>query len=167
MPFQYHKKIYENLKSRQMKTFLSFISTFNRNNPNIYSTIKSSVNCLKNNNLSCFHNIKLIQSNCQSLNLKKLLAKAEFEEVLSGTFNCSDKTCEYCNFPFINDHYTFKNVQITFKLKNRFICNNSFNLIYVVICDISKEEYIRDTGEGKTKLKGKVRVYCQHIRQPQ
>ena len=98
--------------------------------------------------------------------LKKLLTKAEFGEVLSDTFNCSDKKCECCNFPFVNDHCTFKNVQITFKLKNRFTCN-SFNLIYVVICDISKEEYVRDTGEGKTKLKDRVRVYCQHIRQPQ
>ena len=30
-----------------------------------------------------------------------------------------------------------------------------------------KEEYIGETGERKTKLRGKVRVYRQHIRQPQ
>ena len=66
----------------------------------------------------------------------------------------------------INDHYTFKNAQITFKLKNRFTCN-SFNLIYVVICVTCKEEYIGETGEGKTKLRDRVRVYRQHIRQPQ
>ena len=30
-----------------------------------------------------------------------------------------------------------------------------------------KEEYIGETGEGKTKLRGKVRVYRQHIWQPQ
>ena len=58
------------------------------------------------------------------------------------------------------------NVQITFKLKNRFTCD-SFNLIYVVICGTCKEEYIRETGQGKTKLRGRVRVYYQHIRQPQ
>ena len=39
----------------------------------------------------------------------------------------------------------------TFKLKNRFTCD-SFNLIYVIICDTCKEEYIEETGEGKTKL---------------
>ena len=65
----------------------------------------------------------------------------------------------------INDHYTFKNVQITFKLKNRFTCD-SVNLIYVIICDTYKEEYIAETGEGKTKLRDRVRVYRQHIRQP-
>ena len=79
-----------------------------------------------------------------------------------GTFNCSDKKCECYNYFLINDHYTFKNVQITFKLKNRFTCD-SFDLIYVIIC---KEEYIGETGEGKTKLRDRVRVYQQHIRQP-
>ena len=67
---------------------------------------------LKNNNGSGFHNIKLIQSKRQFPNLKKLLTKAEDGEVLSGTFNCSDKRYECCNYPSINDHYTFK----TFKL---------------------------------------------------
>ena len=148
-----------------MKTsFITFITTFNPNNRNICSTIKSPLISLKNNN--GFYNIKLIQSKRQSPNLKKLLTKAEFGEVLSGTFNCSDKRCECCNYLLINDHYTFKNVQITFKLKNRFTCD-SFNLIYVVICGTCKEEYIRETGQGKTKLRGRVRVYYQHIRQPQ
>ena len=57
-------------------------TTFKPNNPNIYSTIKSSVNCLKNNNVSGFHNIDIIQSKRQHLNLKRLLIKAEYEEVL-------------------------------------------------------------------------------------
>ena len=107
----------------------------------------------------------LIQSKHQSTNLKNFLTKAEFGEVLSGTFNCSDKRCECCNY-LINDHYTFNNVQITFKLKNRFTCD-SFNLAYVVICGTCKEKYIEETGEGKTKLRDRVRVYHQHIRQPQ
>ena len=130
---------------------MPFITTFNPNNPNIYSTIKSSVNCLKKNNASGFHNIKLLQSKYQCSNLEKLLTKAEFGEVLSGPFNGSNKRCECFNYLLINDHYTFKNVQITFTLKNHFTCD-SFNLIYVAICDTCKEEYIGETGEGKTKL---------------
>ena len=137
---------------------MPFITTFNPNNPNIYSTIKSSVNCLKNNNVSGFHNIKLIQSKQQSPNLKNFLTKAKFGEVLSATFNCSDKRCECCNYLLISDHYTFKNVQITFKLRNRFTCD-SFNLIYVVICGACKEEYIGEIWEGKTKLRDRVKMY--------
>ena len=45
--------------------------------------------------------------------------------------------------------------------------SHSFNLIFVVICDTCKEEYIGDTREGKTKVRDRVRVYRQHIRQPQ
>ena len=66
-------------------------------------------------NDSGFHNIKLIQSKHQSPNLKKLSTQAKFGEVLSGTFNCSDKRCECCNYLLINDDYTFKEERQLFK----------------------------------------------------
>ena len=53
----------------------------------------SHQNVLKNNNVSGFHNIRLIQSN-------------------------SDERCECCKYLLINDHYTFKNVQIKNPLLN-------------------------------------------------
>ena len=68
-------------KNPSNENILPFITTFNPNNPNIYSTIKFPVNCLKNNNVIGFHNIKLIQSKRQPPNLKKLLTKAEFYRV--------------------------------------------------------------------------------------
>ena len=120
----------------------------------------------ESNSVNGFHNIKLIQSKRQPPNLIIFLTKAEYGEFLSGTFNCSDKRCECCNYLLINYHYAFKNVQITFKLENHITCD-SFNLIYGVICDKCKEENIGETGEGKTKLRDRVRVYHQHIRQPQ
>ena len=144
---------------------MPFITAFNPNNPNIYSTVKSSVNCLKNNGVNAFR-LSLVQSKRQLPNLKKLLTEAEYGEVLSSPFNCSDKRCECCNYLLMNDHYTFKNVQITFRLKNRFTCD-SFNLIYIVFCDKCKEEYIGETEEGKTKITDRVRLYRQHILQPQ
>ena len=39
--------------------------------------------------------------------------------------------------------------------------------MYIVICGTCNEDYIGETGERKTKLRDRVRVYCQHIRQPQ
>ena len=56
-------------------------------------------------------------------------------------------------------HYTFKNVQTTFKLKHRFR-RDSFNLIYVIICDTYKEEDIGETSEGKTKPKDSALSEC-------
>ena len=78
-------------KKPSNENILLFIIIFNPNKLNNSNIIKSSVNCLKNNSVSGFHNIKLIQSKHQSPNLKKLLTQVEFGEVLSGTFSCSDK----------------------------------------------------------------------------
>ena len=44
---------------------------------------------------------------------------------------------------------------------------DSRNLIYVVICPTWKEEYIGETGIGDSKLRDRVRIYRQHIRQPE
>ena len=45
-------------------------------------------------------------------------------------------------------------------------CESS-DLVYVVIYSTSNEEYIGQTREGKTRVRGRVRVYRQHIRQLQ
>ena len=37
----------------------------------------------------------------------------------------------------------------------------------VIICDTCKEKCIGQTGEAKTKLRDRVRLYRQHIQQPQ
>ena len=55
------QKYLRNPKKPSNENILLFITTFNPNNPNIYSTIKSSVNCLRNNSIRGFHNIKLIK----------------------------------------------------------------------------------------------------------
>ena len=66
----------------------------------------------------------------------------------------------------MSDHYTFKKVQMIFKLKHYF-SHNTFNLIFVFACDTCKEEYIKETKERKTKSRDESRVYCQHIQKPQ
>ena len=44
---------------------------------------------------------------------------------------------------------------------------DSRSLNYVVICPTCKEEYIGQTGIGDSKLRDRVRIYRQHIRQPE
>ena len=97
----------KNPKKSSNENILLFITTFNPSNSNIYTTCKSSITCLKNNSVSGFHNIKVIQSKRQAPNLKKFLTKAEYGEVLSGKFNCSDERCDCCNYLLIINHYTF------------------------------------------------------------
>ena len=64
-------------KKHSNRNILPFIKTFNLNNPNTYSNIKSSVNCFRNNSISGLRNIKLIQSKHQPPNLKKLTQNME------------------------------------------------------------------------------------------
>ena len=59
--------------------------------------------------------------------------------------------------------YLFKGVNKVFLLKSNFNCE-SRNLIYVVICQGCKEEYIGETG---CLVKERISVYRQHIWQPQ
>ena len=42
----------------------------------------------------------------------------------------------------------------------------SLNLIYVVVCPNCQGEYIGETGINRQKLRDRVRIYRQHIRQP-
>ena len=66
----------------------------------------------------------------------------------------------------LGNSYTFKNVDKTFNLKTYFSCD-SYNLLYIIICPTCGEEYTGETGIGKTKLRDRVRVYRQRIRQPE
>ena len=81
-----------------------------------------------------------------------------------GFYKCPDKRCECCASLLLGNSYTFKNVDKTFNLKTNFSCD-SYNL-YIIICRTSGEEYMGETGTGKTKLRP-VRVYQQHIKQPE
>ena len=46
---------------------------------------------------------------------------------------------------------------------------NSFDVIHVLICSGCSEEYTgeTETGVGKTRLRDRVRVYRQYIKQPE
>ena len=51
-------------------------------------------------------------------------------------------------------------------MKAHFSCDSS-NLLYNTICPTCGETYAGETIIGKAKLRDRVRVYRQHIRQPE
>ena len=73
---------------------------------------------------------------------------------------------ECCNHLLLSNHYVFKEVNYKFTLKSPISCG-SCNLIYVIVCFGCNGEYIGETGTNKQQLRDRVRVYRQHIRQPQ
>ena len=146
---------------------LAFVSTFNPNNPNIFPLIQNAVRTLSVNNVNGFKDIKLVHGKRQAPNLKNILTKATFgNNTTVGVFKCNDKRCKCCENHILNDNYTFKNTNKNFKIKSKMTCDSS-NLVYVVICPTCREEYIGETGINKTTLRDRVRVYRQHILQPQ
>ena len=153
-------------KTISIDNSLPFITTYNPNNPNVYEMIDKSVQCLKRSKVDGFENLRVIKSKRQAPNIKKILTKAEFSQKQVGVFKCPDKRCECCASLLLGNSYTFKNVDKTFNLKAHFSCDSS-NLLYIVICPTCGEVYTGETGVGKTKLRDSVRVYRQHIRQPE
>ena len=128
--------------------------------------IDKSVECLKRNKVDGFENLKVIKSKRQAPNLKRILTKAEFSQKQVGVYKCPDKRCECCASLLLGNSYTFKNVDKTFNLKTYFSCD-SYNLLYIIIFLTCREEYTGETGINKTKLRERVRVYRQYIRQPE
>jgi len=157
------------LRSKKDKTnnnILPFISTYNPNNYNLFPTIKRTFDSLKTmpTTKDIFKNYRLIDSKRQAPNLEKLLCKSQFlsQEQVFRTSNCG-KHCFCCDYIREGESYKFLNFEKEFNLKCAFNCE-SINLIYVVICDGCKEEYIGQTGGP---LKDRLRIYRQHIRQPE
>ena len=107
-----------------------------------------------------------MKSKLQAPNHKKVLNKVEFSQKQVGVHKYPDKRCEYCARLLLGNSYTFKNIDKIFNLKAYFPCDSS-NLLYVIIFSTCGEEYTVETEIGKTKLRDRVRVYRQHIRQPE
>ena len=112
---------------------LLFITIYNPDSPNFYETIKKSTECLKQNKVNGFENLKVIKSKRQAPNLKEILTKTEFSQKQDEVFKCPDKRYECCASLLLGNSYTFKNVDKIVSLKAHFTRDSS-NLLYVVIC---------------------------------
>ena len=111
-----------------------------------------------------FQRKKLVKSLSQAPNLGRLLCRSKFESQHKNheVKNCG-KNSTSCPYLLKALLCQCKRVKKKFLLKNSFNCESS-NLIYVVICQEYKEEYIEETD---CLVKERINIYRQHIRQPQ
>ena len=74
---------------------LPFVTTFNQNNPSVFSTIKTTPppppQTLCDNEVAGIKDFKLIQSRRQPANLKKILTKVQFTSEPPIVKQCWDK----------------------------------------------------------------------------
>ena len=132
----------------------------------MFDLVKSGVNTLVENNVNGFKNIRLIHAKRQPPNLKIILTNSLFTNKTAGVFKCSNSRCLCCQQLLLGISYTFKNTGKQFYLKTK-MTRDTRNLINLVICPTCKEEYIGKTRTGDSKLRDRVRIYRQHIRQPE
>ena len=154
-------------KTKNEENFLAFITTENPNNPNVFPLVRNSIDTLIRKKVDGFTQTrKVIHSKRQSPNLKRLLTSSVLSRKENKVSKCGDTRCKCCDHLVISNKHTFKKTKKTFELKSPMSCNSQ-NLIYVIICPTCQEEYIGETGKGKTKLRDRVRVHRQHIQQPE
>ena len=139
--------------------------TYNPNKPNVFPIMKQSFDNFQYSKTmsNVFQGNKLI-SMSQAPNRGRLLYRSKFE---SQHKNCGVKNCaKNCvSSPYLLEAslYQFKGVNKTFFLKNSFNCESS-NLIYAVICQRCKDEYVEEAG---CLVKEQINIYRQHTRQLQ
>ena len=106
---------------------------------------------------------KLVNSMTQPPYLSRLLCRSKFEtQHKNHQVKNSQKNCVSCPYLLKASLYKLKRVNKYFLLTNSFKCESS-NLVYVVICQECKEEYIGETGY---LVKEREDIYRKHIRQP-
>ena len=153
-------------KPKKKDDILPFISTYNPNNPKVLPKVREIYRNLQTSKTfgKIFAKHKLIDSERQRSNLKKLLCSSNFSsnKPTFKTTKCG-KSCFCCDYIIEAELFKFKNWQQLFILKSNFNCE-TLNLIYVIICSGCKKEYIGQTGG---QLKERLSIYRQQIRQPE
>ena len=151
-------------KTARNEEIIPFTVTYNPNNPNVFPIIKQSSDNFQYSKTmpNFFQRKKLVKSMNQAPNFGRFLCRSKFESQHKNyeVKNCG-KNCISCPYLLKASLYQFKRVNKTFFLKNSFNFESS-NLIYVVICQGCKEEYIGETG---FLVKERINIYRQHIRQ--
>ena len=148
------------LLTAKNKEIVPFSATYNPNNPNVFLITKQSFDNFQYSQTmsSIFQRKKLIKSMSQAPNLDRLLCRSKSESQHKNHEVKIGKNCISCPDLLKTFLYQFKWVNKTFLLKNSFNCESS-NLIYVVIYQGCKEEYIGQTG---CILKEWINIYKQH-----
>ena len=145
------------------ENILTFVTTFNPNNPSIISQLQTNLTILKSSPKvrSVWEGTKIINSRRQPSNLKQLLVNSKFINRTEGIVSkCGGKRCTTYEQLIVGNSYHFKSSNYSFKMKHDMDCSSKF-VLYVLTCAGCGENYI---GETKIKLRERMTLHWQHIR---
>lgn len=145
------------------KDILTFVSTYNPNNPNVQEGIDTALSILNSSNKmkSLMKDTKIIKSKRQPPNLKRMLTSAKFttSENSCTVKKCGDKRCKCCSNIQEASTITIKTGQ-QFQVKANMDCNSA-NVLYILTCNGCGQQYVGETGDT---LRNRIRVHRQQIR---
>ena len=145
------------------ENILTFVTTFNPNNPSITSLPQTSFTILKSSSKmkSVLEGTKTINSRRQPPNLKQLLVNSKFTNRTEGIVSkCGGKSCTTCELLIVGNSFHVKSSNYPFKMKHDMDRNRKF-VLYVLTCAGCGENYV---GETNTKLRERMTLHRQHIR---
>ena len=145
-------------------TTLTFITSHNPLNPDIFREIRQDINILNRDPYmkEVLENFSILKSVRQPPNLKRLLTRAKLTNTTpTNTVNrCNRPNCGLCTYLLEGNKFTFKCGK-TVTTKFDMSCDVRF-VIYVIICQGCQEEYIGETHN----LRERMRIHRQQIRNP-
>ena len=142
-------------KTKPKENVLTFVSTNNPNNPNLWPLVHSIVNTLKTSQKmnKVLGKTKIINSKRQPLNLKRILTRAKFSSQniqTSGSQPCEDKRCATCPLTRKVSSIKITSTNETFFIKESMNCKSQ-NVLYIITCNKCKEQYVGKTNSTLSK----------------
>ena len=125
---------------------LTFVTTFNKRNPQIFPEIHKHLQTLQQNTSmkELLNGTKIIKSERQCNNFKQILTSAKFgTRPTNGAFKCNKPRCGTCNIIKEGNLYTFQD-KTTFEIRRHLTCESQ-NVVYVLECQKCHENYIGST----------------------
>ena len=102
--------------------------------------------------ISKYLTTKIIKSQKQPQNLKRILTSSKFgENTTRGVTKCNNKRCKICDIIMEGKSYTFKNLEIKFKINKNWSCHSK-NVVYIIESRECKEIYIGSTQALNTRI---------------
>ena len=146
--------VLRNPKKHNNEKPFAYVATCNQNNPELFTEMMKNLEDIENKDKikEMLDTTKIIKSQRQSKNLKRILTSSTFEKknTTQGVTKWKNKRCKICNIIIEGKSYTFKNPETKFKIDKNLSCSSK-NVVYKIECNVCKEIYIGSTQALNTR----------------